>query len=87
MSDSDVEVEHIEGATWTVTIGHHHYAVTVDDDDARDLASGDAERLVRESFVFLLEREPASSILLNFDLAAIERYFPEWREEMRARLG
>ncbi len=39
---------------------------------------GDVEDLVRRSFAFLLEREPASSILRTFDLSAIRRYFPEY---------
>lgn len=34
--------------------------------------------LVRRSFAFLLEREAASSILPRFDLAVIQRYFPEY---------
>jgi hypothetical protein len=41
--------------------------------------------LVRGSFEFLLERERAAEILPRFDLTVIERYFPEWREEMRRR--
>lgn len=48
---------------------------------------GGEERLVRESFAFLLEREPASSILREFDLDVISRYFPEYRAEIRSRLG
>ena len=34
--------------------------------------------LVRRSFEFLLQREPATSILPDFDLAVIQRYFPEF---------
>jgi hypothetical protein len=43
----------------------------------------DVEDLVRRSFEFLLEREPASSILRNFDLSVIESYFPEYDELFR----
>lgn len=46
-----------------------------------------AARLVEESFRFLLEREPARSILARFELGVIERYFPEYPEEIRRRLG
>lgn len=60
-----------------VVDGKHSYQVTGDDD----------EGLVRESFVFLLEREPPTSILKKFDLSVISRYFPEYAEEMRRRLG
>lgn len=46
----------------------------------------DEERLVRESIEFLLEREPATSILREFSLEDIARYFPEYPEEIRRRL-
>ena len=35
----------------------------------------------------VLEREPRESILRQFDLAAIARYFPEYEREIRRRLG
>jgi hypothetical protein len=47
----------------------------------------DIDRLVRETFAFLLEREPRSSILARFDLPVVERYFPEYPAEMRRRLS
>ena len=46
-----------------------------------------AERLLEESFRFLLEREPPSSILSRFDLPVIGKYFPEYPAEIRKRLG
>jgi len=46
-----------------------------------------AERLLEESFRFLLEREPKESILQAFDLPVIEEYFPEYPEEIGRRLG
>ncbi len=51
------------------------------------LDDSDAEVVVRESFAFLLEREPASSILPDFSLAVISRYFPEYGDELPERLG
>ncbi len=42
----------------------------------------DVEDLVARSFAFLLEREPPGSILRRFDLSAIERYFPEYDQEI-----
>ena len=50
------------------------------------LAEDDLESVVRESFEFLLEREPASSILPEFSLNVISDYFPEYREELPRRL-
>jgi hypothetical protein len=45
------------------------------------------EELVRVSFEFLLEREPASSILRKFSLDVISQYFPEYPAQIRDRLG
>ena len=51
------------------------------------LEASDCEAVVRESFAFLMEREPASSILPEFSLAIIPRYFPEYRDELPDRLS
>jgi len=51
------------------------------------VAEDDLERVVRESFEFLLEREPASSIMSEFSLEVIARYFPEYEEELPRRLA
>jgi hypothetical protein len=37
------------------------------------------ENLVRDSFAFLLEREPKESILREFELSVIQRYFPDYQ--------
>jgi len=42
--------------------------------------------LVRASFEFLLEHESAASILHEFSLDVISRYFPGYPAEIRARL-
>jgi len=44
-------------------------------------------RLIEESFRFLLEREPNTSILSTFDLPVIGRYFPEYEREIARRLS
>jgi hypothetical protein len=43
----------------------------------------DVEDLVRRSFQFLLAREPARSILRQFDLSDIQRYFPQYDQELK----
>jgi hypothetical protein len=65
------------------------HRVTVPDrlQDGLDLREDDLERAVRESFEFLLEREPASSILPQFSLSDITRYFPEYPAELARRLS
>ena len=44
---------------------------------------GDVADLVRRSFAFMLAREANTSILREFDLSTIERYFPEYAREIR----
>ncbi|MDQ6946241.1 MAG: hypothetical protein M3256_08185 [Actinomycetota bacterium] len=46
----------------------------------------DDARLVEESFAFLLVREPADSIMKEFDLPMISRYFPGYIDDLRRRL-
>ncbi len=50
------------------------------------LSGVDEELIVRETFDFLLEREPATSILPEFSLEDVSRYFPEFPEELQRRL-
>ena len=42
---------------------------------------------MRASFAFLLDREPAGSILPRFSLDIISRYFPEYPTELRQYLA
>jgi hypothetical protein len=63
------------------------HEVTLSRADHERLAPGAApEDLVRESFAFLLEREPKESMLRSFDLSVIARYFPEYEREITKRL-
>ncbi|HET9179587.1 MAG TPA: hypothetical protein VFQ24_14615 [Terriglobia bacterium] len=45
------------------------------------------EVLIEQSFQFLLENEPRESILQQFDLPLIGRYFPDYESEIRRRLA
>jgi hypothetical protein len=65
---------------------HTTHHVTVPEQLVEEFRLHDVERLVRESFEFLLEREPASSILSRFSLSDIARYFPEYGQELARRL-
>jgi hypothetical protein len=51
------------------------------------LEQKDVENLVSRSFEFLLEREPPSAILRQFELSTIESYFPEYDELIRGTPG
>jgi hypothetical protein len=56
-----------------------HHDVTVSAADLERWARGrSVEDLVEDSFAFLLQREPKESILKQFDLSAIQRYFPDY---------
>lgn len=43
------------------------------------------EELVRQSFEFLLARESKESILREFELPVIQKYFPEYEGEMQKK--
>jgi hypothetical protein len=59
--------------------GTSHHGVRVSALDFQRWARGrSAEDLVRDSFGFLLEREAKTSILKEFELSVIKRYFPEY---------
>ena len=49
----------------------------------RERYGGEVADLVKRSFEFLLAREANTSILREFDLSTIERYFPEYVREIR----
>jgi hypothetical protein len=61
------------------------HTVEVPEGLATELGWGDESEaeLVRQSFLFLLDREPANSILGRFSLDTISRYFPEYRRQIR----
>ncbi len=65
-------------------VGTSHL-VSVPRDFGAELGLGaiSGEDLVRASFLFLLDREPATSILAEFSLDLIPGYFPEYRHEIR----
>ncbi len=44
------------------------------------------EEFVRQSFHFLLDREPKEQILSTFNIKQINRYFPEFEGEIQKRI-
>lgn len=84
----DVTIEREEGgstATVHVNAGGEktEHIVRIADEDLERYGASDPADLVRRSFEFLLEREPASSILREFRITEIERYFPEYPAVIR----
>jgi len=89
---SEIHVARGDGDTFRVQVrepgGRSEHDVTLRDEHRERYAAGASdEDLLRESFRFLLEREPRESILGAFELSVIERYFPEYPGEIRRRLG
>ena len=93
---AEIEVSPVEakaGYAFDVVVregkGETRHRVTLNDDDLRRFGGGKVgpAALVKESFRFLLEREPKESILGKFDLPVIARYFPEYPREIATRLG
>jgi hypothetical protein len=96
VSEPDVDVRcGREGDRWLCLVrvregpfATEHRVTVVPADLVRlDPGAADPERLVGAAFAFLLEREPASSILRSFDLPVIGRYFPAWEDDVRGRLA
>ena len=72
-------VEVSEGSSTT------RHEVAVSKADVQRWARGrSVEDLVKDSFAFLLQREPKESILKQFDLSVIKRYFPDYDGAPRA---
>lgn len=63
------------------------HTVAVDRATLDDLAPGATpDELVRESFVYLLERESRESIMRSFELPMIARFFGDYPDEISHRL-
>lgn len=87
----EVQIRALNKSTYEVTVQARTpttHIVTVSNDDANRLTGGDATplQLVEQSFQFLLQREPNTSILRRFDLPLIGHYFPEYERVIRAML-
>jgi hypothetical protein len=84
----DVRVEPTPGG-WVATVNVEQggtatqHRVTVRRDDLKRYGATDATDLVKRSFAFLLAREPNTSILREFRITEIERYFPEYPATIR----
>jgi hypothetical protein len=76
----DVTVSDDSTSTHTVEVPKSDYESLIDSSDTS------VEALVETSFEFLLDREPQSAIMNQFDIMTIERYFPEYSETISSRL-
>ena len=89
---ADIHVEEAGQGQYTVEVvegssrSQHTVTVTAEE-QARFGPDSTPEALVRESFVFLLEREPKEAILGRFSLSTIQRYFGSYGTDIVKRLS
>jgi hypothetical protein len=76
----DVRVTDSETSSHTVDVPASDYEELAGDADCS------VDELIEESFEFLLEREPQSAIMSQFEIRTIERYFPGYPDEIPQRL-
>jgi len=86
-----IKIRHLSGDEYEVNVSGSTatiHRVTLQETDRKRLGGEDisAEQVIEESFRFLLEREPNTSILGSFELPVIGKYFPEYQREIRKRL-
>ncbi len=87
-----ITVEKVDDTTFRVTVEDGTtttHTVTLSPAYHEKLTGGrvEPEVLVEKSFEFLLEREPNTSILRQFDLPLIGRYFPEYERTIPGMLS
>ncbi|MFX1355344.1 MAG: hypothetical protein ACFFGP_15430 [Promethearchaeota archaeon] len=88
-----IQVEKQAGDRYRVTVSEAgsrtSHLVTGQPDYCQKLTGGrvSPETLVQASFEFLLARESKESILREFDLPVIARYFSEYEDEIKKRLA
>src|SRR5438045_8947331 len=81
-----INVHHLSGDEYEVKVGgitQTTHRVTLRDADRQRLGGNDvlAEQLIEESFRFLLERVPNTSILSSFELPLVGKYSPQYERE------
>lgn len=84
---ADITVNEVGNGTFEVVVAEGSssttHRVTVGPDDVGALrVEASAADLVEASFRFLLDRESKESILRDFELSVISRYFPDYREKI-----
>ena len=88
----EIDVSPLGGGAFRVTVTGTEtttHRVTIPQGMLEDLGLDGVtpDAVIRESFAFLLEREPNTSILPDFSLDVIARYFPEYPQDLLRRLG
>jgi hypothetical protein len=74
------------GYVFEVKIDEYKYKVTFTDEYYKKITGEkiSPEELIKKSFEFLLEREGPQSILPEFDLPTIQKYFPDYESKIKS---
>ncbi|MCH7529707.1 hypothetical protein IIB50_01160 [Patescibacteria group bacterium] len=74
------------GWKFSVRVEEKKYSVELTEDYWKQLTGTSAtpEKLVEQSFSFLLMREPKESILPTFNLKQIQSYFSDYEEKIKS---
>ena len=80
-----VQISDLPNAEFEVSIvsaNNTVHRVFLSEEYYKELTDGniDPKELIQRSFEFLLEREPNTAILSEFDLRKIKDYFPEFED-------
>ena len=84
MSDQ-INIKELSTNTFDVTIYSNtetNHQVTISDDFITEyqIKNLTKKEIIEQSFIFLLEREPNTSILRKFDIEVIANYFPDYKK-------
>lgn len=87
-NDRRLEIKRLDPEVFEVSVNGRppsRHTVSLTAARYQELTRGQAtpEALIEYSFTFLLDREPNTSILRQFDLGVISRYFPEYPDAVR----
>jgi len=87
----NISVSPVDNQRWRVEVGDratttHDVGIPEGYLEKLGISGVAPERIIEESFRFLLERESNTSILGRFDLPVIARYFPEYEKQIGSRL-
>ena len=87
-----ISVNLVATDTYEVVIGSEtetRHRVHMSQQYYRKLCGGTVthEWVIMQAFRFLLEREPNTDILIEFELEVISSYFPEFEADLKGRLG
>ena len=86
---SKIKINKIKEDKFNVEVidrGTSFHIVTITDQVHKDLTGGFVSKiqLLEKSFEFLLDREPNTSILTNFEIQVISNYFSDYEKYIRS---